>query len=607
MTAQNAPIRGPDIRLVALVFAAAALILVVRTLVGRAELPFFADSDDAMRMVMVQEFLSGQPWYDLTAHRLNTPFGAELHWSRLIDLPLALLQLAFAPLLGTQGAMVAAGYAWPMLLLALLLWLSALLAQRLVGPDGVLPALVLPVLSPAIVAEFTPGRVDHHNVVILLTLAIVWTGIEAIQRPRFAIACGLCAATALAIATESLPTIAAAILVMGLLWVAEPARGRTMRRFGLAFAAGTIVHLAIFRPPSRWFEAACDVLSPVYVAVALVVALAFTIASLVPPPRTAWQRLFLLGVLAIIGMAAVAAIYPQCLRGPYGELDPWLQRNWIANIVEARPWHVIVSELPAYAIAVGVPALLATVVVVIRLLTVPAQRAEWAALLVFLVCTALVMLAQVRGARLAVMPAMPAAAWLIVPARQRYLASPQAGTIAGLVLSWLAFSGVVLSLLAALVVDTMPGRPLQMAEARASKEPCLLSSAFTELAALPSQRIMAPIDLGAYLMLHTPHEVVSAPYHRNQHGVRDTYRFINDPIDTARSILDERDIGLVVLCPPMAELQGLPSRAEDSFANLYAAGELPAWLQPVTPADATLEVFAVLPERMAAPPSAQPQ
>ncbi|OYX09815.1 MAG: hypothetical protein B7Z15_14010, partial [Rhizobiales bacterium 32-66-8] len=121
---------GPDWRLVLAVFAAATVILVVRTLIGRAGMPFFADTDDAMRMVMVRDFINGQGWYDLTAHRLNTPFGAEIHWSRLIDLPLAALVLAFTPVLGADLAMVAAGYAWPMLLLLALLWLSARLAWR---------------------------------------------------------------------------------------------------------------------------------------------------------------------------------------------------------------------------------------------------------------------------------------------------------------------------------------------------------------------------------------------------------------------------------------------------------------------------------------------
>ena len=586
---------GPDWRLVAAVFAVATIILLMRTLVGRAGMPFFADTDDAMRMVMVRDFINGQGWYDLTAHRLNTPWGAEIHWSRLIDVPLAALVLAFTPFLGADMALVAAGYAWPMLLLLVLLWLSARLAQRLVGPEGVLPALVLPVLSPAIIAEFTPGRVDHHNAVILLTLAIAWAGIESIRRPGFAMLGGLFAATALAIATESLPTIAAAIVVAGLIWVFDAGKAATMRNFGLAFAGGAMVHLAIFRLPSRWLEPACDVLSPVYAGVALAVAAAFTLASLVPA-RAAWQRLLILGVLGGAGMAIVVWLYPQCLKGPYGALDPWLQANWIAGIIEAKPWTSTIFELPAYAVAVGAPALLGTFVVLYRLWRVREDRAEWAALLVFLLCAALIMLAQVRGARLAVMPAMPVAAWLIVAARHRYLAHPRIATIAGLAISWLAFSGVVLALLVALVVNLAPGRAQVVAEARASKEPCLMPAAFTDLAALPPERIMSPIDLGAHLMLYTPHEVVAAPYHRNQQGVRDAFRFFNDPIAEARAILEARGIGLVVLCPGIAELRGLPSRAPDSFAKLYAEDRLPEWLKDVSLPDSPLKVYAVLPE-----------
>jgi hypothetical protein len=595
LTGQTSTRPGPDLRLVGVVILVAAAILVIRTIFGRAGQPFFADTDDAMRMVMVRDFINGQGWYDLTAHRLNTPFGAEIHWSRLVDLPLAAFVLAFTPFLGAGTALVAAGYAWPMLLLAILLWLSARFAQRLVGSEGVLPALVLPVLSPAIIAEFTPGRVDHHNVVILLTLATAWTGVEAIRRPRYAIACGFIAATALAIATESLPSIAAAILVAGLAWVFDATRAATMRNFGLAFAIGSAVHLAIFRPPARWLEAACDVLSPVYVGVAMVVALVFTAASFVPA-RAAWQRLLVLAIPGLAGMAIIAWLNPQCLGGPYGELDPWLQTNWIAGIVEAKPWTSSIIELPAYAVAVGVPALLGTLVVLYRLWRVREERAEWAALLVFLLCAAFIMLAQVRGARLSIMPAMPAAAWLIVTVRQRYLAAPKLGNILALVGSWLAFSGVILALVVTGIVAVIPSRAQQVTEVRAGKEPCLVPAAFADLAALPPERVMSPIDLGAHIMLYTPHEVVAAPYHRNQQGVRDAFRFFNDPIADARAILDARGIGLVVICPDMPELRGLSSRAEDSFANLYAADQLPAWLDDVSLPNSPLQIFAVLPE-----------
>ena len=592
---------GPDWRLVAAALALAVVILVARTLVGRAGEPFFSDTDDAMRMVVVRDFLAGQGWYDLGAHRLNTPFGGDIHWSRLVDVPLALLVAGFSLFLAPDVALVAAGTVWPMLLLGVLLWVSARLALVLIGPEGVLPGLILPILSPAVTAEFSPGRVDHHNVVILLTLAMAWTAVEAVKRPRYAIWCGFFAATALAIATESLPAIAAAILAMGLLYVFDATKAATMRAFGLAFAVGSAVHLALYRPPAQWLEAACDALSPVYVAVALLVGAAFTLVSFMPPPQRPVMRFALLGGLGLVSMGIVALLYPQCLRGPYGELDPWLQTHWLAAIVEAKPWFESVRELPAYGVAVGLPVLLAGLVMLWRLWRVREGRAEWGVLLVFLVCTALTMLVQVRGARLAIMVAIPAAAWLIIVARRRYLARASFVTVSGLVGSWLIFSGVVLSLLVSGLqnLTQMEARGdavlAAAAPAEADKNACLMPAAFADLAALPPEAIMAPIDLGAHLLLYTPHAVVAAPYHRNQSAVLDTFRFFNAPIAEARKILEARHITLVVTCPAMPELRGLSDAAEDSLVKDFAAGRLPPWLVDMSLPDSPLRIYAVVP------------
>lgn len=465
----------------------------------------------------------------------------------------------------------------------------------MVGPEGVLPALVLPLLSPAITAEFSPGRVDHHSVVVLLTLAMVLTAVEGLRRPRMAMVCGLLAATALAIATESLPGIGAAILVMGMVWVKDPARGALTRGFGVAFAGASVLHLMLARPPARWLEAACDMISPVYVAGALVVGAAFLLVSVLPAPRRAWHRLLILGTLGLAGGAGIVIAYPDCLGGPYGQLDPWLREHWIGAIVEARPWGVSVIDIPAYALAAGVPVLAAVLVVCWRLWRVEAQREDWATLLVFLLATGLVMLVQLRGARLALMPAMPAAAWLIVTLRQRYLARPRLGQALALAGGWLAFAGLVLSLVVTMLVGMVPGRAQQVAQARASKAPCLVPTAFADLAGLPPERIMSPIDLGSHLLLKTPHAVVAAPYHRNEQGVLDAFRFFNEPIEAAREILDERGVGLVVICPAMAEMRGLAGAAEDSFVRLWENDSLPAWLAEESLPDSPLKVYAVLP------------
>ena len=44
--------------------------------------------------------LPARDWFDLRQYRLNPPVGANIHWSRLVDLPIAGLILALRPLVG---------------------------------------------------------------------------------------------------------------------------------------------------------------------------------------------------------------------------------------------------------------------------------------------------------------------------------------------------------------------------------------------------------------------------------------------------------------------------------------------------------------------------
>jgi len=59
------------------------------------------DTDDNMRMMQVRGLLHGQGWFDLQQHRLA---GSNIHWSRLVDLPIAGLILLLRPLVGGAAA-----------------------------------------------------------------------------------------------------------------------------------------------------------------------------------------------------------------------------------------------------------------------------------------------------------------------------------------------------------------------------------------------------------------------------------------------------------------------------------------------------------------------
>ncbi|GHA22100.1 hypothetical protein GCM10007989_16840 [Devosia pacifica] len=584
---------APLWRVLPFVYLAALAVTLLRAHWGNSTGTLFTDTDDAMRMVVVTDLLNGQGWYDHVQHRLNTPFGAEIHWSRLIDLPLAGLSLLLRPFLG-EGTMAAVGHIWPLLLLFILLWVSGRLVLRLVGPEGLLPALVLPIVSPAVTNEFGPGRVDHHNVQIILTLAIAWTTIEALKRPGFAVWTGILAATALAIATESLPAIAASILAFGLVWIFAPDNLRPVRGFAISFAAATLLHLVIALPPERWLQPTCDALSIDYVAAALIAGAALLLLCVIPAPRQ-WPWRLLIGVsTGAASVAIVFMLFPQCLDGPYAGVDPWLRENWIYAIAEAKPWWESLSNLPAYTVAVGLPPLFGLAIITFRLLRVPEDRAAWGLLALFLGIAALVMLAQVRGARLTTMLAIPAAAWLIAILRERFIARQTVMRGVALLSGWIAFAGVVVVIAVTAFVNVLPNSVSEVREARADRAQCMAPEAFRDLAQMPAQRVMAPIDLGSHLLLETPHSVVGAPYHRNEQGVHDVFRFLNEDPHIALEILRERQINLVVICPEMPEMRGLFLADAQALVRQLRDGTLPDWLVPI-PSEGPLDLYRVTP------------
>lgn len=580
-----------DWRLFAAFFIVTATGLILRSIYGG--MPLVNDTDDAMRLVEVRDFLNGQGWYDLTQYRLDAPYGASMHWSRLIDAPIAGLILLFRPFLGT-AAETAAAYAYPLIMLGGLFWFSAKLSLRLAGPEGVLPGLALPAFSLVTLADFPPGRFDHHSAQILLLLVMALNTIDALERPRRALWAGIAAAVAIAIGIESLPTVVSAILAFGLLWVLDRKHATALRWFGIAFAVASLACLALALPPQRWLVPACDAISSVYAVAALGTGIAFTALSIINP-KTIPGRL---GAAAVTGAALVAvlgALFPQCLRGPYSALDPWLVQNWLDRIEEAQPVYVAIFNNPVYVIAVSVPALLAVVFTAWKLAGGP-ERPKWMVYACFLAVAVIVAMVQVRAARFATSLAVPAGATLIVAARAVYLSRLRIGSILGLVGGWIGFAGLGLALVAGMTLALIsPDEPdtAVAASSAPTEADCRQPAAFTALAALPATNVMTPIDLGAHLLLFTPHSVVAAPYHRNQDGVRDTFRFFNGPIKDARQILATRGITLVAICPAMTELRGLPGAAPDSFVRLLPGGKLPDWLTETTPPGGVLRTFSV--------------
>ena len=72
------------------------------------------DTDDATRMIEVREWMAGASWFDMTLPRFGGAHPLVSHWSRLIDLPLALLLSGFELFLPADEAELVVRALWPL-------------------------------------------------------------------------------------------------------------------------------------------------------------------------------------------------------------------------------------------------------------------------------------------------------------------------------------------------------------------------------------------------------------------------------------------------------------------------------------------------------------
>ena len=291
------------------------------------------DTDDNMRMMQVRGLLHGQGWYDLRNYRMNPPYGANIHWSRLVDLPIAGLVLGLRPFLGGPAAERWAVAIAPMLPYLLLLFSLALTARRLIHPRAYPFALLAIIFADSTNGMFMPERIDHHGWQLAL-LALSVAGIADPKRVRGGLVLGITSALSLAIGLEMIIYLALAGVTMVLFWTADRDETDRLRAYALSMTSGIAFCFLVFASYDNR-GAVCDALSPVYVSdAALGGALMYGLAWLSPGD---WKRRLGLALIAGAIIAGFhASVWPQCLQRPE-HISPEAQRLWMGYVKEARP------------------------------------------------------------------------------------------------------------------------------------------------------------------------------------------------------------------------------------------------------------------------------
>ena len=142
-------------------FAAAAIFIYMRW--NAIHWFMLGDTDDNMRIMQVRALMGGQDWYDLRQYRLDPPVGADMHWSRLVDLPIAAIKYAVTPFAGPLDAERAAVAISPMLPMGVAMGAIALRARRLLSPWAFVIGVAILFCAPSLRGMWMPLRIDHHG------------------------------------------------------------------------------------------------------------------------------------------------------------------------------------------------------------------------------------------------------------------------------------------------------------------------------------------------------------------------------------------------------------------------------------------------------------
>jgi hypothetical protein len=133
------------------------------------------------------------------------------------------------------------------------------------------------------------------------------------------------------------------------------------------------------------------------------------------------------------------------------------------------------------------------------------------------------------------------------------------------------------------------------APAEPSAVGCTAPDALARFGRLPPGRLLAPLDLGAFVLAASRLEVVGAPYHRNNAGNLAVYRFFLGTPDEAAAIARDWQIGYVALCADSFSELGDAAAGDGRMVNRLQGGHVPDWLQPVAVAPGGLAVYRIEP------------
>jgi len=294
-----------------------------------------------------------------------------------------------------------------------------------------------------------------------------------------------------------------------------------------------------------------------------------------------------------VGLAVglpLALAFWRCLLDPFARVDPLVRELWLNHVGEAEPGLRYFAFHLKMIQALALPALIGMVGAGLAIAFERGLiRARFALALAMSLMGCLATGFMIRAVFALIPVSLMGSAWIAT--RLLGFLSARGFGAAGA-----NTSGVLASV--ALSVTFWASMPTLLGngkDAPDDKQQCGAAAAYAPLAGLTPGLVLAPIDTGAYLLALTPHTVLTAPYHRANHGNRLAMDILLASPDEAHSLLNAASVAYVVDCPGQGDWNRLAARAPEGLAARLAKGEAPDWLRPVEIMDSPFKIYIISP------------
>jgi len=320
--------------------------------------------DDAMRLVQVREFLGGHSWFDLHMARLQPPFGYDPHWSRLVDAGLAGTFILFHQLTSAPFSERLMRAVWPVLWLLPVISGAAAIAWRLAKREAAILVLLFAVGGLPAMMQFTPGRIDHHNVQIAIAVLTVAATAWADRSRWAAAAAGILTGLGIGIGFEGVPFLAMCAAVFAVCYFQDKKAAGSVRAYGFSVVVSTIGAFIVNVSPDHWARTACDSIAINSATGVILGGFGLALITYSHDSRPS-VRCGLIAAVAAAAALVFALSEPRCFSGPFAMVDPTVKQIWLRHVEEGQPMLSLLAERTATGLWLSIFPLVAVVAVIV--------------------------------------------------------------------------------------------------------------------------------------------------------------------------------------------------------------------------------------------------